>query len=254
MTPLWLAFAAVIGSGSPEVSDRVLKLKDGGELRFALSKPRGENAEGPRPLVLALHYGWAGDLPPGYGRSYMNLLVAPALAKLDAVIVAPDAPEASWTHPRSERALLALIDHIRQTHSVDPERFVITGFSLGAMGTWYMASRHPELFSAAIPMGGPPVMSSVADARAGLAESQRIFSGEEIDWPPGIVEVPILVIHSRADELVDLELVARAVKSLRAAGGDVELVKVNGLGHFDTPRYAEYLRRAVPWLRKVWDR
>ena len=92
MMPLWLVFAAVVAQESPNVRDQVLKLEDGSELRYAVSSPQGHDDGQPRPLVLALHYGWAGELPPGYGRSYMSLLVAPALAELGAVIITPDPP------------------------------------------------------------------------------------------------------------------------------------------------------------------
>ncbi len=254
MTPLWLVVAAVVSQGSPEVRDEVLKLEDGAELRYAISNPGEPDGGAPRPLVLALHFGWAGELPPRYGRLYMNLLVAPALAGLDAVIVAPDAPEPSWTHRRSEAALLALVDHVRATHRVDAGRIVVTGFSLGAMGAWFMASRHPQLFSALIPMAGPPVLSPVADARAGLAQSRQFFEQDVIDWPPAIVGMPVFAIHSKEDELVDFELISRAVQSLGKAGGRVKFVKVKDLGHFDTGQYAPYLARAVPWLRDVWNR
>ena len=125
---MWLVFAAVVSQEPSDVRDQILKLEDGSELRYAISSPEDPAGGQTRPLVLALHFGWAGELPPGYGRSYMSLLVAPALAELGAIIIAPDAPELSWTHPRSEKALLALVDHVRRNYSVDGERIVVTGF------------------------------------------------------------------------------------------------------------------------------
>ena len=41
--------------------------------------------------------------------------------------------------------------------------------------------------------------------------------------------------------------------ALRAAGGRVEFLRINDLGHFQTPGYVEYLARTVRWLRRdVW--
>ncbi len=255
MSTLPLVLAAFLAQGSPEIRDRTLELDDGTALGYALLLPEGDS-DSRRPLVLALHFGWQGELPAGYGRTYLELLVAPAFAGLDAILVAPDAPEASWTHPRSERALLALVESLKRTYPVDPDRVVVTDFSLGAMGAWFLAARHPELWSAAIPMAGPPVLGPVADARAGLAEAERLFGerpSAEIVWPPALLEMPILVIHSRADELVPFPLTLRAVRSLRAAGGEVKFLKVSGLGHFQTPGYVEHLGQAVRWLRReVW--
>ncbi|MCP3957459.1 MAG: prolyl oligopeptidase family serine peptidase [bacterium] len=252
MSAFWLMLSAMATPGVSEIRDAVLSLDGGGELRYGISAPEvGEDAPA-RPLVLALHFGWQGEVPAHYGRNFLGLLVAPALGDLDAVIVAPDCPEGSWTHPRSEKALLALIEDVRETHDVDPRRIVVAGFSAGAMGTWFMASRHPDLFSAAIPLAGPPVLRSVPDAGSGLREAERFLRGRRVKWPPTLQETPILAIHSRGDELVSFELVDKAVRTLSAAGGRIELIALEGVGHFETPRYVEHLARAVPWLREIW--
>ncbi len=188
----------------------------------------------------------------GYGRDFLALLVAPAFRELDAIIVAPDCPETHWTLPASERALLALIEHIRRARAVDSERIVVTGFSVGAMGAWFMASRHPDLFSAAVPIAGSPVLRPVAEAFAGLEEAERFLGSEPVEWPATLRQTPILAIHSRADELVPFALIDRAASSLRVAGGRIELIDLEGIGHFETPRYIEHLARAVEWLQGVW--
>ncbi len=64
--------------------------------------------------------------------------------------------------------------------------------------------------------------------------------------------MPILAIHSRADELVPFALIERAAHTLRASGGRIELVELEGVGHFETPRYVEHLARSVQWLREIW--
>ncbi len=251
MHPFWLVLSAMAVPAAPEIRDRVLEV-DGVELRYAVSVPAGDDAASPRPLVLALHYGWQGQLPPHYGRDFLGLLVAPALAELGAILVAPDCPEAHWTHPRSEQALLALVEHLRRTHAVDPERIVVTGFSVGAMGTWFLAARHPDLFSAAVPVAGPPVLRPVPGPFEGLEEAERFLQQRPVDWPPALRETPVLAIHSRDDELVPFRLVRRAARTLRDAGGQIELIAIEQVGHFETPRYVEDLTRAVPWLRQTW--
>lgn len=236
--------------GVSEIRDQVLPLDDGSELRYGIFAPR--NGEEPRPLILALHFGWQGEVPPHYGRNYLGLLVAPALGELGAVIVAPDCPASSWTSERSETALLALVAHIRQDHAIDPGRIVVTGFSAGAMGAWFMAARHPDLFSAVIPMAGAPVLRSVPTASAGLQEAARFLRGRRPKWPTALVAQPILAIHSNTDEVVPFELIDKAVTTLADAGGRIELIDLDNVGHFETPRYVEFLARAVPWLRELW--
>jgi dipeptidyl aminopeptidase/acylaminoacyl peptidase len=111
---------------------------------------------------------------------------------------------------------------------VDPERVVVTGFSMGGIGAWYLAGRHPDRFCAAVPVAAHP-------------------AGE----PDG--SVPFYVLHSRQDRVLDLEPTERAVAALRKRGGHVELVILDGLGHYQTGRYVEPLRGAVDWLRRLWS-
>jgi len=164
----------------------------------------------------------------------MRLLVEPALRELGAIIVAPDcpAPARRWSEPGSDRAVMELLDHVRSEHAVDPEKILVTGFSLGGHGSWFMASEHPNVFSAAVPMAGwaPP------------------------EWLEKIGEIPLYVIHARGDEVVPFAAAEEAVATVRAKGGAVELVVVEELTHYDTARYVTYLRDAVPWIQSVWSR
>lgn len=47
--------------------------------------------------------------------------------------------------------LLAATDWAKRTYRIDPARTLLTGYSMGAMGTWYLAARHQDIFRAAIP-------------------------------------------------------------------------------------------------------
>jgi predicted peptidase len=103
---------------------------------------------------------------------------------------------------------------------------VCTGFSMGGAGTWYLAGRHPDRFTAAIPIAGRPA---------------------ELDF-----QVPVYVIHSRADQVMPLGPTEAYVARLKAAGRPAELVVVDGITHFQTDRFVEPLRAAIPWLERTW--
>ena len=178
------------------------------------------------PLVLALHYG--GEVTPQLSTGFLETLVVPGLKKLGAVIVAPDCPGDGWTDAASERAVLALLDYAVRTWPVDRRRIVVTGYSLGGIGTWYLAARHPEIFSAAVPMAGRPV----AD---------------------GGLRVPVYAIHGRRDEVIELDATRQAIDALRAEGIDAQLVTVKGATHYETHRFVAPLEGAAEWLREVWD-
>ncbi len=209
---------------------QVLQLNPDLDLRYTLALPAHYAAGRPMPLVLSLHYAWDGGAPPAfYGEGLLLDLVQPALAELGAVMVAPDCPAGNWAHARSETSVLALLDSIQSTYPVDRSRLLVTGYSLGGLGAWYLASRHPQRFSAAIPISGWPSSQAVAK-----------------------MQVPVYIIHSRQDELIPIEQSERVVPLLRARGVPVEFVAVEGVAHFETGRFVEALRGAVAWVRKIW--
>jgi len=228
-----LAAGVLLSTATAAVAaeDRVLPLADGTQLRYGLHTPESLGDE-LVPLIVGLHYGWGGGpRPPAYyGRDYMNLLVLPALAEVGAIIVAPDCPGRGWGDARSDAAILALIESVQDEFPVDPERIVITGYSLGGMGTWTFVSRHPEIVSAAIPVAGRPAPEMIAN------------------WDG----TPVLAIHSELDEVVPIGPTRDAIEALRGRQFDAELEAVPNLTHYQTPRFATPLRRAVSWLEQVW--
>jgi predicted peptidase len=214
-------------AATPGITQHVLPLPDGRQLRYTLLVPERYSVDRPSPLVLALHYG--GTVTPFFGRGVLELLVAPALAELGAVIVAPDALEPGWQSEGNERAVLALLDHLTDALNIDRSRQVCTGYSLGGTGTWALAGRHPERFGAAIPIAGRPVDTG--------------------PW-----RLPVYVIHGRRDEVVPLGPAEERVAALKAAGVDAVLAVVEDVRHHETERFVAPLRAAVPWLRAVWAR
>jgi predicted peptidase len=194
-------------------------------LRCSMWVPPLEN-DGTVPLVLALH--WGGEVTPYFSMGFLGSLAVPGLEELGAIIVAPDCPGESWTDPISERVVLALLDYAVGNWPVDRRRIVVTGYSMGGIGTWFFASRHPEWFSAAVPVAGRP-------------------EGD------GDVRVPIYAIHGKRDEVIDLEPTRRAIERLRAKGVQVELVVVKRPSHYQTREFVEPLKAAVTWLRRLWQ-
>ena len=61
----------------------------GPTIGYAISVPPTYNRATPAPLVLALHFGVQGGPSLNAGRDVLRILIAPALAELGAVIVAP---------------------------------------------------------------------------------------------------------------------------------------------------------------------
>ena len=73
-------------------------------------------------------------------------------------------PDRGW-EKRIDDVIMILKDVIHK-YNVDTSRIYLTGLSYGGFGTWYIASKHPELFAAAAPIAGwghPDLMQSIAE-------------------------------------------------------------------------------------------
>ena len=203
-------------------------LPDSGRL-YTLAIPDNYDETVPVPLILSLHYG--GRVTPYFGRGLLEILIEPALGDLGAIIVAPDsATTGGWANADSERHLMELLDHIEANYNVDSTRTLVTGYSMGGAGTWYMAPRYPNRFAAALPMAGRPEPNLEAFA-----------------W-----ETPMYVIHSTADELIALAPAKSAIEQLQAKGISVELAIIDDITHYQMALYRPHLRAAIPWIKSVW--
>jgi predicted peptidase len=208
-----------------DIQERVLQP---GDRRYTIAIPKGYTTNQAVPFILALHFG--GVVTPFYGKLILSGLVEPALRELRAIIVAPDCTATDWTHPRSEADVLQLLAHIQDNYAIDQKRTLITGYSKGGIGTWYLAAKHQGRFAAALIMAGFPPADVV-----------------DVQW-----KIPLYVIHSRQDEVIPLDPTETAVKELRAKGVSVELVVLDGITHYENNRFVKPLRAAVPWIEKVW--
>ena len=52
------------------------------------------------------------------------------------------------------KAIMALIEDTCQKQNVDRNRIYIIGLSQGAVATWYLLAKHPNVFAAAVPIAG----------------------------------------------------------------------------------------------------
>ena len=203
-------------------------LQDGTPIRYTLSIPKGISSSKSVGLVLALHFG--GTVTPWYSHRFLNLLIEPALRELDAIILAPDCPGKGWDNFFSGAAAMELLEYIKGKYSVDPKHIIVTGFSLGGMGTWYMAAKYPHVFAAAIPISGTPT-ANVVDAMG---------------------SIPLYVIHSNGDEIFPIKPLEEIINKLRKRGCSIEMVILDGISHYHTGRFIEPLHNAIPWIKKIF--
>jgi predicted peptidase len=99
---------------------------------------------------------------------------------------------------------------------------------MGGTGSWHLAEKFPERFSAAIPIASRPPASAAG-------------------W-----RLPVLAIHSRDDQVAPFEPAAARIAELQKAGVNAKLIALTGIAHYETARFSDALGQAVPWLREVW--
>ena len=219
------ATLAKLGAG---VHKQTVTLRGGQQLRYTISVPANAGDGGKTALVVSLHYG--GKVTPFYGGDMLDELVGPALRNLGAVLVAPDSLGGDWSAPDNEQAVVWLTQTVRDVYAIDSKRVALTGYSMGAAGTWFLAGRHADLFSAALPVSGPAGDSRVAALR-----------------------MPLYVIHSAHDEIFPIARTKTFVLDLQAKGANVQWQELRDPTHYQVADFVPALAKAEPWLRAIWD-
>lgn len=197
------------------------------------------------PVILFLHgSGERGDdgfLPTAIGIANAirrNVRLCPAI-----VVIPQCRAGRTWDGPMLKMALHCLTQ-TAGAYSLDPERFYITGLSLGGAGTWQLGAMLADQVAAIAPVCGfvdqprqPP-----SDERV-LALANRLR------------DVPVWCFHGDADHNVLVDHSRRMVESLRARGGNVRYTEYPGAGHaiwdrvYQDPMFWEWLlaqRRPQP--------
>ena len=84
----------------------------------------------------------------------------------DALPYGAEGPPDGWS--KLENDVIDIVAAVTRDQRVDPRRRYLTGISYGAFGTWFIASRHPDLFAAIAPVvgwGHPDLMEPIAKAK-----------------------------------------------------------------------------------------
>jgi phospholipase/carboxylesterase len=106
-------------------------------------------------------------------------------------------------------ALADLIDRLVREHA-PPFPPIVFGYSQGGILSFYLAARHADEISWAVPISG-------------LLPASLLRSGD--------VPAPIFAFHGARDEVVPVEAARSTVAAFRAAGGSAELREYPHLGH-----------------------
>jgi pimeloyl-ACP methyl ester carboxylesterase len=169
---------------------------------YAIYVPRHRSGA----MVVLLHF---------LGGNYMSysLTSMPGLAdwaeKLGVIVVMPLARgEGGWYEGEAEKDVFEVWRDVASHYAIDPDRVYLAGMSMGGFGTWRLAQLYPDLFARAVIWSGPVVPDTFwvypADPiPPSCSTEQGAGCGYNlVDLFGNTRDVPLLVVHGGADELV----------------------------------------------------
>lgn len=161
------------------------------------------------PLILYLHGGSLREADVNQMRSLGLPHKLETESNFPFVVVSPQCPPGEiWT---DVDALNALLDHVKTTYRVDPNRIYVTGHSMGGRGALYLAYRSPERFAAVI------ALSPLSPITA---------------WKDNLAKVPLWIFHGRIDTLAPIADTEELARGIEAAGGHPRVDVLPERDHF----------------------
>ena len=176
------------------------------------------------PLVIALHGLGANEdsffdsyskLPPQLAEKHGFLMAAPLGYRVDgfygSTIMGSGDAAARRRVEYSEKDVLEVLRLMKANYKVDESRIFLMGHSMGAIGTWALASKYPDTWAALVAFSG---VGSPA-----LAERMK--------------GIPQFVVHGDNDPTVNVSGSRTMVAALEKLGADVTYLEIKGGNHTD---------------------
>ena len=183
--------------------------------RYLSSLPKGYEGDVTRtwPLVIYLHGGSdrGADLNKLYSSGIPDQIHRGR--EFPFIMVAPQLPEhLRWS---TDDWFENFTRDVFARYRIDRDRVYLTGPSLGGSGTWYLATRYPEMFAAIAPMSG--------------FTSHLEYIDEHIDR---LRDIPVWAFHGRLDTVVPFEETERIVTRLEKRNRNLRFSAEPDIGHW----------------------
>ena len=117
----------------------------------------------------------------------------------------------------SEKDVMNVLEMVRDEFNVDDDRIYLTGHSMGGAGTFFLGSKHADIWAAIAP---------VAPAAFSMTENRGEILGRLDD-----AGVPVMVVHGDEDEAVPVDLARTWVATMEEIGMEHEYVELPGVTH-----------------------
>jgi hypothetical protein len=128
-----------------------------------------------------------------------------------------------WYFDEAELDFWSVWHQLALTYTLDPERTVISGYSMGGYASYKLGLTYPDLFAKAMPLAGPPECGLVvAEGAGGAAGSGRCTTAGDTTPLVGNARwVPYVLGDGVADELVPVTSVLQQVQAFLDAGNRI---------------------------------
>jgi predicted peptidase len=176
------------------------------------------------PLIIALHGlgGTEDGMLDRYGKRIPTLaeergyiVASPLGFRVDGFygsgIAATADPRQRRDRELSEKDVMEVLNRMRADYKIDESRIYLMGHSMGAIGTWALAAKYPELWAAVAPFAGMGAPASVERMR----------------------HIPQFVVHGDADPTVSVNGSRTMVEAMKKLGVRVTYIEVPGGNHSD---------------------
>jgi predicted peptidase len=107
------------------------------------------------------------------------------------------------------KLVLDILEVVRKTYSIDPERMYVAGQSNGGIGAWGLITKKPGLFAAAVPLCGA--------GNAKLASRAA--------------RTAVWAFHGEKDDVIPPEFSRTMVLAMKRAGANPRYTEYKGIGH-----------------------
>ncbi len=210
-------FNSTIIAGETGFLDRVYKNSEGKEFKYIVFVPHDYKGDKEYPVILFLH--GAGESGSD-GKRQAKVGLGPAIRKQEKtfpfIAIFPQASDMKTPIPRRWLAespdgknALAILAEIEKTYKVNKKQIYLSGLSMGGFGTWSIASAHPKLWAAIVPICG----------------------GGDVKNAEKLKNIPIWCFHGGADPVVPAKLSQSMIDAIKKAGGQPKYTEFSGVGH-----------------------
>jgi predicted esterase len=212
---------------------------------YFLYVPGSYRADRPNPLAVVLHSLNNTNNEFTEFKVYEHLAEARGALAITPLALGTD----GWYWDEALVDTLDALHDLKTHYAVDDERVTLSGYSMGGLGTYRLATLLPDQWASAALWAGVPAYYIWAWPAPPISagHDSRQSPGMTYDQLDNVGEIPFMIAHGTHDELVPVAGVTHMTERLRELGHTYRYDLYPGVDHFsfdtinDWTRWGEWL-------------